>query len=376
MVKNLKKKTIGCVFGTRPEIIKMAPIIFLLQQSNWADVKLINTGQHQKLLDTMLEVFSFEVDYHFHIMKKNQSLGQLTGKLCNELDKCLSKHTFDALFAAGDTTTVLTTALTAFYHQLPFGHVEAGLRTHQKYTPFPEEINRVLAAPLSCWHFAPTEVEKTNLLKEGINASNIYVTGNTVIDSLHWVLTHTQPPDMLNELDHIILITVHRRENFGDKLHEISLAILELARQFPERNFLFPVHLNPHVQSEVRKLLSGKPNIHLIDPIPYDKFVHLMNQSELILSDSGGLQEEAPALNKPIIILRDSTERTALIKQNLGILAGTNKESIVAAVHKLLNDPRLYASMTQGFSPYGDGFAANRITNIIQTHFCKGESLT
>jgi UDP-N-acetylglucosamine 2-epimerase (non-hydrolysing) len=362
-----RRLTIGCIIGTRPEVIKMAPIIFLLKACHWANVIIINTAQHRDLLDNMFEVFDLYPDADLDSMTCNQSLGGLTGTLCKKLDALVKQHRFDVLLAAGDTTTVFVLSLVAFYNQISFGHIEAGLRTYNHKEPFPEEINRVLTAPLSTWHFAPTAVERDNLLRENIPSSKIIVTGNPVIDSLFWVLKN-KPNTRAQPLSNIIVVTAHRRENFGENLQHICSAIITLTEQFEHINFVFPIHPNPQVQKTIESLLHNKPRIHLLPPLKYDEFAHLLQQSLFVLTDSGGIQEEAPALGKPVLVLRNTTERPAIITEGVGLLIGTAKNNIVHAVRQLLNDKKIYTDMSQGVSPYGDGHAAERIVGFLEVN--------
>ncbi|MFC3909924.1 non-hydrolyzing UDP-N-acetylglucosamine 2-epimerase [Legionella dresdenensis] len=368
---NKKRLTIGCVIGTRPELIKMAAIIHQLKASDWAEVLIINTAQHRHLLDDMLDLFELHPDIDLDCMTENQSLGQLTGILCHKLDQLFNQHSIDALLAVGDTTTVMVCSLIAFYHRIPFGHIESGLRTYNRHEPFPEEINRVLTAPLATWHFAPTLAEQENLRRENIPADNILVTGNPVIDALYWILKHKPAHDILSECSEIIVVTAHRRENIGRNLQNISQAILTLSEKFPAIHFVLPVHPNPNVQKTILSVLGNHAHIHLLAPLKYDQFAHLMNRATLIMTDSGGIQEEAPALGKPVVVLRNTTERPAVISAGVGILAGTDPARIVDIVSQLLTDKKLYASMSQGLSPYGDGHAAQRITAYLkQSLYC------
>lgn len=362
-----KKIHFGCIIGTRPEMIKMMPVISLLQHSAWAKVTVINTAQHRSLLDDMLHLFHIKPDFDLNSMVKNQTLSALTANLCQNLEPLLHAQQFDALLAAGDTTTVFISALTAFYNQIPFGHIEAGLRTHNPQHPFPEEINRVLTAPLTTWHFVPTEQEKNNLLQENIAAAAIIVSGNPVIDTLLWTLNNTNPHHQYDKT--LITVTTHRRENFGDNLHHICQAILELSVKYPQAQFVIPVHPNPNVEQTVFSMLGNKCGIELISPLPYDAFVHLMAQSTLILTDSGGIQEEAPALGKPVLVLRDETERPAIIEQGMGLLVGTEKERIINTVANLLDNQEAYSSLVKGTSPYGDGTAGQVIVNHLHKTF-------
>lgn len=359
----------GCIIGTRPEVIKMAPVISKLKACGWVDVFVINTAQHRSLIDDMLSLFDLTPDADLDCMMVDQSLGQLTGNLCNKLENLVKKHHFDALLAAGDTTTVFASSLIAFYHHIPFGHIEAGLRTYNSKMPFPEEINRILVAPLATWHFAPTELEKNNLLCENIAPYKIIVTGNPVIDALHWVLENKPDTHSFSEWPNIIIVTAHRRENFGDNIKNICKAVIELSCKFKDVNFVFPVHPNPRVQNDINLLLKDKPGVHLLPPLRYDEFAHLMSHSLLILTDSGGIQEEAPALNIPVLVLRSTTERPAIITEGVGFLVGTDKEHIIEKVSELLTNKDLYSKMASGVSPYGDGNTSERIVNFLKKQF-------
>lgn len=360
---------IACIIGTRPEVIKMAPVVLGLQACDWARVILINTAQHRELTDDMLRIFNLKSDIDLDLMEPNQSLGRLSGKLCLKLDELIRQHQFDLVLGVGDTTTVLIASLISFYQRVPFGHIEAGLRSHQLLEPFPEEMNRLLTAPLATWHFAPTLLEKENLLKEHIDEHHIVVTGNTVIDALHWVIQHKPEHDFMRELSKFIIVTVHRRENFGDHLDQICEAILQLANRFKDIEFVIPVHPNPNVGTIIERHLLHQQRIHLLAPLGYTQFANLMHRAILIMTDSGGIQEEAPALKKPLVILRGVTERAAILSEELGILAGTETKSIVETVTELLTNPLLYAKLSRGVSPYGDGHAADRIIDYIHRQF-------
>lgn len=359
------KYTIGCIIGTRPEVIKMASIIFELRKQDWVNIIIINTAQHRSLLNDMLKLFNIIPDYDLDIMTANQSLGELTSNLTRQLDVLFNTDSFDVLIAAGDTTTVFISSLMAFYNHIPFAHVEAGLRTYNISEPFPEEINRVLTAPLSTWNFAPTKIEEENLLKSNINLDQIYVTGNPVIDALYWVLNNTSDLKILPNLKNFIIVTIHRRENFGENIKHVCHALVELTQKFNNIHFVIPVHPNPNVQNTILKILHKKRRIHLLEPISYNQFIHLMKRSILILTDSGGIQEEAPALSKPVLVLRNRTERPAVISSGVGLLIGTEKTKIVEAVSELITNKTLYTSMTPGISPYGDGHSAERIVSIL-----------
>lgn len=317
----------------------------------------------------MLDLFHIKPDFDLNIMVKNQTLGELTANLCEKLEVLFHEQRFNAVLAAGDTSTVFVSALTAFYNQIPFGHIEAGLRTHNPRHPFPEEMNRVLTAPLATWHFVPTAQEKINLLQENIRSSAIMVTGNPVIDTLLWTLNHTDTHYRQTEKS-IITVTTHRRENFGENLQKICQAILELSLKFPQIHYVIPVHPNPNVHQVVYSMLANKPGIELISPLPYDAFVHLMSQSMLILTDSGGIQEEAPALGVPVLVLREETERPAIIEEGVGMLVGTETEFIVHNVARLIEDQDAYFSLAKGISPYGDGRAGEAIVNHLHEIFC------
>ena len=362
---DVKPVVIACIIGTRPEVIKMAPVVLGLQACDWARVILINTAQHRELTDDMLRIFNLKSDIDLDLMEPNQSLGSLSGKLCLKLDELIRQHQFDLVLGVGDTTTVLIASLISFYQRVPFGHIEAGLRSHQLLEPFPEEMNRLLTAPLASWHFAPTLLEKQNLLKEHIDEQHIVVTGNTVIDALHWVIQYKPEHDFMRSLSKFIIVTVHRRENFGEHLDQICEAILQLANRFKDIEFVIPVHPNPNVGTIIDRHLLHQQRIHLLAPLGYTQFANLMHRAILIMTDSGGIQEEAPALKKPLVILRGVTERTAILSEELGILAGTETKSIVETVTELLTNPMLYAKMSRGESPYGDGHAADRIIDYI-----------
>ncbi len=365
-MKKNGKIHIACIVGTRPEIIKMAPVLFQLKKSSWAIASLIDTAQHRDLLDDMLEIFDLTPDFDLDIMLKDQTLGELTGNLCRKLDSLLATHHFDAILAIGDTTTVMISALLAFYHKIPFGHIEAGLRTFDRYQPFPEEINRVLSDTLSTWYFAPTEQDKANLIRENINPDLITVTGNTVIDALYWVLKNRKVEKDFASFKKVITVTAHRRENHGVILHHICQAILLLSQRFLEIDFVVPMHPNPNVQKVMLDLLANQPRIHLFPPFKYDEFAHLLQKSILILTDSGGIQEEAAALHKPMVVMRNCTERTAVVEEGLGILAGTETDAIVSAVSDLLTNETMYNKMVKSSCPFGDGQAALYIVNYLE----------
>ncbi len=364
------KKRILCVVGTRPEAIKMAPVILALKKESWADVRVLATAQHRHMLDQVLEVFEIEPDIDLDIMRPNQALTTLTARILLDLDNVLQEEKPDVVLAQGDTTTVMTVALSCFYHRIPFGHVEAGLRTGDMSNPFPEEMNRVVAGRLSRWHFAPTESSRQNLLLEGVSDNEIFVTGNTVIDALKSVAD--QRPDVgfpLDDSKRLILVTAHRRENFGEPFNEICQAILALVERNKDVQVLYPVHPNPNIQKVAFELLDNHPRITLCQPLDYLPFIGAMQQAYLILSDSGGVQEEAPALGKPVLVLRRETERPEAVEAGVVKLVGTDFKKIVLEAQRLLDDKFAYSEMARGVSPYGDGKASQRIADILGASF-------
>lgn len=363
-----KTKRILCVIGTRPEAIKMAPVIQKLESAPWATSCVLCTGQHQELVRLSLEAFHVNVDVNMHSMQPGQSLAASTGRLLEGMDEVVSElGQFDAVLAQGDTNTVLAAALIAFYHRVPFGHVEAGLRTHDLYSPFPEEMNRLVVSRLARWHFVPTETAKTNLLREGVSVEQILVTGNTGIDALlEIVRTSELPSDItLDKQKKCIVVTAHRRENFGEPMARIVAAIDQIAREHPDVQIVFPVHPNPEVKKMV-SILEGRDNILLTAPLSYSHFVALMAHACLLLTDSGGVQEEAPALCKPVLVMRESTERPEAVQAGVARLVGSQTYTIVQAVNELLVDEAAYQSMARGGSPYGDGCAAQRIVEYLE----------
>lgn len=366
----MEKRKILCVVGTRPEAIKMAPVIRALKSESWAEVRVLATAQHRHILDQVLDFFEIEPDIDLDIMRPNQALTTLTARLLLDLDDVLLAEKPDVVLVQGDTTTVMTAALACFYHRIPVGHVEAGLRTWDMQNPFPEEANRVIAGKLARWHFAPTDGSRQNLLKEGISDSEILVTGNTVIDAL--LQTAAKSLELGIELDptkRLVMVTSHRRENFGEPFRNICRALKTLAENNPNVQFLYPVHPNPNVKDVAYEFLGEVPNFILCEPLDYAPFVAAMKQSYLILTDSGGVQEEAPALGKPVLVLRDETERPEAVEQGVVKLVGPNYEPIVNEAQRLLDDEEAYKAMARGISPYGDGHAAERIAKVLREHF-------
>ncbi len=365
-----------CVLGTRPEAIKMAPVIKRLSNDSRFFNQLCVTGQHQAMLHSVLDLFQLTPDFSLHVMQENQTLSQLTASIMLGLQDVLAKDTPDCILVHGDTTTTLTASLAAYYHKVPVVHVEAGLRTHDLYSPWPEEVNRKLTGALSDLHCAPTQRSRLNLLREGVREDSIVVTGNTVIDALFDVLQrftddpHLSQPinetfDFLHPDRPLILITGHRRENFGAGFEQICQGLLRIAQQCPEVDLVYPVHLNPCVQKPVKALLQGVSNIFLIEPVEYLSFVYLMQRSYLILTDSGGIQEEAPSLGKPVLVMRQNTERPEAVDAGTVVLVGTSPEKMVYYVEKLLHDKAYYQQMSRANNPYGDGKASNRIIEAL-----------
>ena len=357
---------IMAVIGTRPEAIKMAPVIMALRGFSKVQVRIVATAQHRQMLDQVLALFGLVPDVDMNVMQPNQTLPALTARLITAMDACLGNEAPDALLAQGDTTTVLVAGLAAFYRRIPFGHVEAGLRTGDLFNPYPEEMNRVLVSRLAHWHFSPTKSACNNLLAEGIPEDRIFITGNTVIDALLNVAESFSPAFTPGPNgNRLILVTAHRRENFGQPFIEICRAIRFLADMRDDIEFLFPVHPNPNVKKVAQDLLSGHPGITLCEPLDYQPFVASMKQAYLILSDSGGVQEEAPALGKPVLVLRSETERPEAVAEGVVKLVGSNFDAIVRETLHLLDDEQAYRAMAKGVSPYGDGHAAPRICEIL-----------
>ncbi|HKU45628.1 MAG TPA: UDP-N-acetylglucosamine 2-epimerase (non-hydrolyzing) [Burkholderiales bacterium] len=355
----MRQIRITCVIGTRPEAIKMAPVIQSLTKASWCRCTVLSTAQHRDLLDQVLQLFGIKPDADLGVMQPNQTLSGLTSRLMERFDRVLSDARPDALLAQGDTTTSMAAALASFYHKVPFGHVEAGLRTGNLYGPFPEEMNRLVASRIARWHFAPTEQARANLLAEGINPACVYVTGNTVIDALLDVAGRC--PSSARDGKRLVLVTAHRRENFGARFAAVCRAIRHLADAHEDVEFLYPVHPNPNVRQVAFDTLGGHPRIRLVAPLDYQTFVAAMKQCHFVLTDSGGVQEEAPALGKPVLVLRDETERPEAVAAGVVRLVGTDFQRVVGECARLLLDPAHYASMSRGVSPYGDGHAAARI---------------
>ena len=372
---NIKK--ICVIFGTRPEAIKLCPIVLALKNDEAFDCKICVTGQHREMLQQVLDVFGVIPEKDLALMRPNQTLGGLTSRAISAIDEYIAEEKPDVIMVQGDTTTVLAGALAAFYHHIPVAHIEAGLRTWDMDSPWPEEANRVLTTRLAKWHFCPTASNKANLVKEGVSEDSIFVTGNTVIDALLMAkeMVRRDPPmieglpgGLMASDSRVVLITGHRRENFGEGFEHICTAIRDLAARFPQVHFVYPVHLNPNVREPVGRIIGhhcGK-NVHLIEPQSYLPFVALMNRSYIILTDSGGVQEEAPSLGKPVLVMRDTTERPEAVSAGTVKIIGTKKESIEREVICLLEDDSAYQSMAAAVNPYGDGKAVGRIIEILR----------
>lgn len=372
------------VFGTRPEAIKMAPLCKQLLDDSSFETKICVTAQHREMLDQVLNIFDIKPDIDLNIMKKGQDLTDVTTEVLSGLNEVFKKDKPDIILVHGDTTTTLSSSISAFYNGIPVGHVEAGLRTNDLSAPFPEEFNRQVASKIADWHFAPTDSSKCNLENEGVRASQIFITGNTVIDSLHLVLENIENDsqkkgsliDKINlslkfswTTDKFVLITGHRRENFGKGFLDICEGIAVLANRYPELNFVYPVHLNPNVREPVLNILGNFNNIHLIDPLEYEPFVYLMKHCFIVLTDSGGIQEEAPSLGKPVLVMRDVTERPEAVNAGTVKLIGASKEKIISSIELLYNNNEVYKQMSRSHNPYGDGKSSLRIVNILKEEF-------
>lgn len=364
------------VFGTRPEAIKMAPVVKALAVDSAFDAKVCVTAQHRQMLDQVLDLFNIHPDFDLNLMKPGQDLSDITSSVLLGMRDVYKQWTPDIILVHGDTTTTLAASLSAYYAKIKVGHVEAGLRTHNKYAPWPEEMNRRITGAITDIHFAPTEKARANLLAEGTADNAIHVTGNTVIDALLDVVNRLRTDttlktrfeaqfDYLDPAKRLILVTGHRRENFGQGFENICQAIAQLARR-GDVQILYPVHLNPNVQEPVRRILSGVADVHLIEPQDYLPFVYLMDRSTLIITDSGGVQEEAPSLGKPVLVMRDTTERPEAVEAGTVKLVGTDRAAIVSEANRLLDDPAAFDAMARAHNPYGDGKAATRILDILK----------
>ena len=381
-------KKVMLVFGTRPEAIKMAPLVKEFQkQPKRVETVVCVTGQHREMLDQVLKIFDIKPDYDLNIMKQGQDLYDVTARVLTGMRDVLKEVKPDVVLVHGDTTTSTAAALAAFYQQIPVGHVEAGLRTHNIYSPWPEEMNRLLTGRLATYHFSPTPLSRNNLIKESVDDRNIIITGNTVIDALYWVVDKIKNNKELdNELEDIlskagydvnrlnngkklVLITGHRRENFGDGFINMCTAIKDLTVKYPDLDFVYPMHLNPNVRKPIHEVfgenLSGLKNMFFIEPLEYLSFVYLMEKSSIVLTDGGGIQEEAPGLGKPVLVMRDTTERPEALDAGTVKLVGTDYNKIVNEVSSLIDDKAAYEKMSKAVNPYGDGLACGRIVNAL-----------
>lgn len=368
-------QTLLFIFGTRPEAVKMAPLIKEFEKyPKDFSVKVAVTGQHREMLDQVLNFFDIKPDYDLNLMKPNQTLFDVTADALRGMEKIIDEVKPDLIIVQGDTTTVFAGALAGFYKKIKVAHLEAGLRSGDKYSPFPEEINRILTGHIADYHWAPTEKAKENLLKEGVKEENIFVVQNTVIDALFLALELLKKEgdekyqEFFKEIDFskkVVLVTAHRRESFGEPFENICNAVKELSIKYPNVEFVYPVHLNPNVREVVYRILSDIPNVHLIEPLDYPYMVWIMNKAFIVLTDSGGVQEEAPSLGKPVLVLRDVTERQEGVDAGTAKLVGTDRELIIIEASKLLDDTKEYEKMAKAINPYGDGKASERIVHIL-----------
>ena len=373
----MDKIKVMTVFGTRPEAIKMAPLVKELEKNPQIESVVCVTAQHRQMLDQVLEIFDIKPDYDLDIMKDRQTLIGITTKVLEGLDGVLKEAKPDIVLVHGDTSTTFVGALAAFYNQIPVGHVEAGLRTYDKYSPFPEEMNRCLTGRIADLHFSPTISNRNNLVKENVSDDDIFITGNTVIDALKTTVSADyELCESMKDVDfgkRVILVTAHRRENLGEPLENICRALKRIVTDFPDVELVYPVHLNPAVRETVNKYLAGMDRVHLIDPIDVRDMHNAMDRSYMIMTDSGGLQEEAPSLGKPVLVLRNETERPEAVEAGTVKVAGVDEEVIYSMAHKLLTDENEYNSMAHAVNPYGDGEASRRTVEAILYHFGKGE---
>ena len=369
----MQKIKVMAIFGTRPEAIKMAPLVLELKKQNaYFETVIVVTAQHREMLDSVLDIFQITPDYDLNIMKRKQTLSGITSSVILDLDAVLEKEQPQIVLVHGDTTTTFAAALSAFYHQIAVGHVEAGLRTWKKYSPWPEEMNRQMTDNLADLYFAPTAQSRANLLKENHPQQNIFVTGNTAIDALAQTVQadyHHQVLDLIDPQKRMILVTMHRRENQGEPMRQVFRAIRDVVQAYSDVEVIYPVHLNPVVQKTAQEILGKQKRIHLIEPLDVLDFHNLIDRSYFIMSDSGGVQEEAPALKKPVLVLRDTTERPEGVVAGTLKLVGTHYDSVKKEMEQLLNDPKEYQSMAQAKNPYGDGQASQRICAALRYYF-------
>lgn len=374
----MEKIKVMTVFGTRPEAVKMAPLVLELESREDIESIVCVTAQHREMLDQILELFGIKPRYDLNIMKKNQTLSDITGRVLSGLDEVLNEAKPDIVLVHGDTSTTFAGALAAFYHQIPVGHVEAGLRTYDIYSPFPEEMNRRMVGQISALNFSPTKQNADNLAKENV-LGETFITGNTVIDALKTTVLDDYKfrDETLAKLDfanrRVIIVTAHRRENYGEPFENILSALKKIAEMHPDVDLVYPVHLSTYVTENANRVLGGIPNVHLIKPLDLDEMHNLMSRCYMVMTDSGGIQEEAPALGKPVLVMRKETERPEAVAAGTVKLCGVEYDDILNMANELLNDPNAYAKMANAVNPYGDGEASRRITDAILWHFGRGE---
>jgi UDP-N-acetylglucosamine 2-epimerase (non-hydrolysing) len=369
-------KKVFLIFGTRPEGIKMYPVYEALQRHGNMETKVVITSQHQEMLKQVIDLFGITVDYNLNVMEDRQTLTKITVKVLNGLKKIFEKEKPDLVLVHGDTTTTFSAALASFYERIPVGHVEAGLRTYDKYFPYPEEINRQLTDRISDLHFAPTERSRENLLREGINKDSVFVTGNTVVDAVKEIVKRMKNKrmDFPFENDPFILVTAHRRENWGKPMENICDAINEITKKYEGKiKIVFSVHRNPTVRETVKRILENNRNVALIEPVEYNEFLYMLSKSMFVLTDSGGIQEEAPSLGKPVLLLRSVTERPEAVEAGVVKIVGTDTEKIIFEAENLIENKSNYDKMANGENPFGDGNAGERIAGIVEQYLSKGE---
>ena len=371
----MNKLKVMSIFGTRPEAIKMAPLVKKLQETEEIDSVLCVTAQHRQMLDMVLDLFELKADYDLDIMEHGQSISDITVKVLKGMENILQEVKPDIVLVHGDTSTTFVGALAAFYQQIPVGHVEAGLRSGNIYSPYPEEMNRKLTTNLASLYFAPTTGNYDNLIKENITSEKIFITGNTVIDALLQVVKKEYVFDnpLLNRIDYrnkkVIVMTCHRRENWGEPMENIFKAVVDIKERHKDVEIIFPVHLNPKIRELAKDIMGNMEGVHLIEPLDYEPFVNLLNKAHLILTDSGGIQEEAPALGKPILVLREETERPEAVGAGTVKIVGVDRDKIIKEVEELLSNPKSYSQMANATNPYGDGRACERIVDALKYHF-------
>lgn len=370
-------RRVACVFGTRPEAIKIAPVVLALRESELFDPLVVVTGQHRTMLDQVLGFFEIEPDHDLDLLVPGQTLTEITTRALAGLSEVVERERPDAVLVQGDTATTFTGALAAYYHRIPVAHVEAGLRTGDRYSPFPEELNRLLVSKLANLHLAPTQAAAANLLAEGVAPSGVVVTGNTVVDALLFAIERRSAlapllDDVTGDGRRVLLVTAHRRESWGERLRAIGAALAELARGDAGLVVVFPIHRNAAVREAILPAVAGLENVHVVEPLAYGEFVTALTRADLILTDSGGIQEEAPTLGKPVLVLRPATERPEAVHHGSSSVVGTDRDEIVAAVRRVLDDPAVYAAMRPRRNPYGDGRAAERCVGALAWYFGLG----